>query len=256
MHVSKETIAKDATDLSTESEKPSSEARHEVTQPKVKEEAKPLDEEKIIAKDNASEKEVKTDEAEEDEEIFRLHDNLPEPNIVVKGTIDLDSINDRTRPQRKSRTQKRKERQARGQKNIDNKKLKDEKVKSLKKEAIEEQKRQRSEGGKEGIEEGSRKKRRRRIRSSKVNIDKSDNYNQGSRRSRRSSLRKPAKAEVSEEDVQKQIKETLARLTAKRSKKTGAKYRRENELLALITTKKSNKKRKAHNTVNGICYCK
>ena len=39
-------------------------------------------------------------------------------------------------------------------------------------------------------------------------------------------LRKPVKSEISEEDVQKQIKETLARLTNKGLKK-GAKYRRE-----------------------------
>ena len=55
---------------------------------------------------------------------------------------------------------------------------------------------------------------------SKVNIDKPGSYNQGAQRSdRKSTLRKPVKAEVSEEDVQKQIKETLARLTEKRSKK-------------------------------------
>ena len=40
-------------------------------------------------------------------------------------------------------------------------------------------------------------------------------------------LRKPIKTEVSEEDVQKQIKETLARLTEKRGGKGGARYRRE-----------------------------
>jgi translation initiation factor IF-2 len=41
-------------------------------------------------------------------------------------------------------------------------------------------------------------------------------------------LRKPVKAEISEEDVQKQIKETLARLTSKGSKNSkGAKYRRD-----------------------------
>jgi len=42
--------------------------------------------------------------------VFRIHKNLIEPNIVVKGTIDLDSINDKTRPPRKSKAQRKKER--------------------------------------------------------------------------------------------------------------------------------------------------
>lgn len=45
---------------------------------------------------------------------------------------------------------------------------------------------------------------------------------------RKARLKKPVKAEVSEEDVQKQIKETLARLTNKSNKNNkGAKYRRD-----------------------------
>jgi len=63
-----------------------------------------------------------------------------ESNIVVKGSIDLASINDRTRPPRKSRAQRKKERLEREQKALDSKKLKEEKVKLLKKEAIDEKK--------------------------------------------------------------------------------------------------------------------
>ena len=45
---------------------------------------------------------------------------------------------------------------------------------------------------------------------------------------RKPRLRKPVKAEISEEDVQKQVKETLARLTNKGNKNNkGAKYRRD-----------------------------
>jgi len=56
---------------------------------------------------------------------------------------------------------------------------------------------------------------------------------------RRPLLKKPNKAEVNEEDVQKQIKETLARLTEKRSGKSGAKYRREKrEAFHSVTKKK------------------
>ncbi|RNC66896.1 translation initiation factor IF-2 [Proteiniphilum sp. X52] len=171
-----------------------------------------------------SQEEEKTDETKPDS-VFRLHNNKLESNIVVKGSIDLDSINDRTRPPRKSRAQRKKERLEREQKALDTKKLKEEKVKQLKKEAIDEKKKQPDTSERDN---DSAKKKRKRIRSGQVNIDKPTAYTQGSKsNNKKLSLRKPLKAEVSEEDVQKQIKETLARLTEKRGKKAGAKYRRE-----------------------------
>ncbi|HHU96904.1 MAG: translation initiation factor IF-2 [Bacteroidota bacterium] len=156
---------------------------------------------------------------EQEDEVFRLRSSLPEPNIVVKGTIDLNAINDRTRPARKSRAQRRKERLEREQRAA-GKKGKEEAVKQLKKEAIDDDRRS-------DADSDSRKKKRRRIRSSKVNIDKPGSYSQSTRGDRRGSLRRPLRAEVSDEDVQKQIKETLARLTERRSKRAAAKYRRE-----------------------------
>lgn len=166
---------------------------------------------------------TKPDESRSDK-VFRLHKNKLESNIVVKGSIDLDAINDRTRPARKSRAQRKKERLDREQKVIDSKKLKEEKVKLLKKEAIDEKKKQPVTTD---ADDDSKKKKRKRIRTAKVNIEKPGTVSQPSRGDRKPSLRKPLKAEVSEVDVQKQIKETLARLTEKRGKKGGAKYRRE-----------------------------
>jgi translation initiation factor IF-2 len=166
---------------------------------------------------------VNSEESEGKDKVFRLPKNKLESNIVVKGSIDLDSINDRTRPQRKSRAQRKKERLEREQKALDSKKLKEEKVKLLKKEAINEKKKPESAES----EEDRKKKKRKRIRTAKVNIDKPASFGQTTRGDRKPSLRKPIKAEVSDEDVQKQIKETLARLTEKRGKKGGAKYRRE-----------------------------
>lgn len=52
------------------------------------------------------------------DKVFRLNKNKLESNIVVKGSIDLDAINDRTRPPRKSRAQRKKERLEREQKAI------------------------------------------------------------------------------------------------------------------------------------------
>ena len=158
------------------------------------------------------------------EKVFRLHKNKLESNIVVKGTIDLSSINDRTRPPRKSKAQRKKERLDREQKSLDSKKLKEEQVKGLKREAIDE--REKHSKASEQIDD-SKKKKRKRIRSGKVNIDKPVSYPQTTRGDRKTALRRPIKTEVSDEDVQKQIKETLARLTEKRGRKGGAKYRRE-----------------------------
>lgn len=166
---------------------------------------------------------VNSEERDGKDKVFRLPKNKLESNIVVKGSIDLDSINDRTRPQRKTRAQRKKERLEREQKALDSKKLKEEKVKLLKKEAINEKKKPESTES----EEDRKKKKRKRIRTAKVNIDKPASFGQTTRGDRKPSLRKPIKAEVSDEDVQKQIKETLARLTEKRGKKGGAKYRRE-----------------------------
>ena len=47
----------------------------------------------------------RTDESTSDN-VFRLNVNKIESNIVVKGSIDLNAINDRTRPPRKSRAQR------------------------------------------------------------------------------------------------------------------------------------------------------
>ena len=171
-----------------------------------------------------AEEELSEVEGPRTDNLFRLNKNKLESNIVVKGSIDLDAINDRTRPPRKSRAQRKKERLEREQKVIDGKKLKEEKVKLLKKEAIDEKKKQSVTGDND---EDSKKKKRKRIRTSKVNIDKPAAGNQSSRGDRKPSLRKLVKTEVSEVDVQKQIKETLARLTEKKGKKGGVKYRRE-----------------------------
>lgn len=210
--------------LSSDGEKVEEPAKRS-SEEKSKEEASPAESGQEKDKEEAIIEEVEEEKAPEksrSDKVFRLNKNKLESNIVVKGSIDLSSINDRTRPPRKSRAQRKKERLEREQKALDSKKVKEEKVTLLKKEAIDEKKRH---GGTQ--EDDSKKKKRRRIRSGKVNIDKPGTYTQGSRGDRRASLRKPIKSEVSDEDVQKQVKETLARLTEKRGKKGGARYRRE-----------------------------
>lgn len=162
------------------------------------------------------------DEGEKTEDdLFRVNDAQLKTNIVVKGTIDLSSINERTRPARKSRTQRKKERLERESAN--SQRVKEETIKALKKETLNEKKSPATDEG-----EDVTKKKRKRIRKGKVNIEKAETTSTSQPTRRRPVLKKPVKAEVSEEDVQKQIKETLARLTQKRGGgRGGARHRRD-----------------------------
>ena len=131
----------------------------------------------------------------------------------ILGKIDLDAINQSTRPKKKSKEEKRKERIAKEkQANV-------------------------------GANADSEKRKRKRIGKEKVDIEhpggqqaggqKQGGGNNDSRRNKNKNADRPnnkakrhIKAEVSEEDVQKQVKETLARLTNKPQKKS-AKWRKE-----------------------------
>ena len=181
--------------------------------------------------------EVKVDDVSSEEkvdsDVFRLNNPAIKSNIVVKGSIDLSTINDKTRPAKKSKAEKKKERQDREA--LDQKKVKDSNVRLLKKESVEEQKKGAQN---DDDSEDAAKKKRTRIKKGKVDIERSNNVplvkpgkqNTGDNRARQQSNnhRKPiVKAEVNEEDVQRQIKETLARLTGKGAKNKGAKYRKE-----------------------------
>ena len=169
-----------------------------------------------------------TTDNEEEGDVFRLNSPTIKSNIVVKGSIDLSAINDKTRPAKKTKAEKKKERLEKEL--ADSKKVKENAVKVLKKESVDERKK----GTTANDDEGNNKKKRARIKKGKVDIEKGiPNAGSGGNQQRdnksKGNQRKPVlthKTAVSEEDVQKQIKETLARLTNKGGKK-GAKYRKE-----------------------------
>ena len=116
--------------------------------------------------------------------------------VNVLGKIDLSSINQSTRPKKKSKEERRKEREEKAA--------------------------------------GERKKRER-IKQGRVDINAAANQqganagagkNAGKKKKNRNRSQKPL--EVNEEDVARQVKETLARLTNKQNQnKKGAKYRKE-----------------------------
>lgn len=136
------------------------------------------------------------------------------PKVV--GKIDLSALNQSTRPKKKTKEEKRNERinkeKARQGANADGEKRKRKRI-GKEKVDIEKSVQQQSQGG------GNQK------RGSQQNAANGQNANAG-KRNKKDKNKRPFKAEVSEEDVQRQMKETLARLTNKPQKK-GAKWRRE-----------------------------
>ena len=127
------------------------------------------------------------------------------PKVNVLGKIDLDALNQSTRPKKKTKEERRKEREEKAQQNHNG--------------------------------NGERKKRQR-INKERVDIaaaakQQSGNQQGGQKNAGGNNKKKNRKrggqkpAEVSEEDVARQVKETLARLTSKGQNKKGAKYRKE-----------------------------
>lgn len=162
---------------------------------------------------------------EENNGVFKLHTQTEIAGPKVLGVIDLSSINQTTRPKKKSKEERRKER---------------------------EEKNRQGRGGNNNATQGQNageKKKRTRIGKERVDVNAASNQqgnkgrqNQGNQqggannaqggskrskeRNRRAKEQQP-KQEISDEDVAKQVKETLARLTNKQKGSRGAKYRKE-----------------------------
>ena len=184
-------------------------------QPEPKAEAKPVPEPEPEAPEATQQPdadvaetvtEPETQDSGKDDDVFKpVSETVSGPQLKVVGKVDLTSINQQTRPRKKSKEEKRNERIAKAQ------------------------------------AENAGKKKRKRIGKEKVDIESAGNQpssqpgkgrggkeDQGGKRGRdKAKNRRPLRPEVSEEDVQRQMKETLARLTAKSSKKAAAARRRE-----------------------------
>ncbi|MBQ5981007.1 MAG: translation initiation factor IF-2 [Prevotella sp.] len=126
------------------------------------------------------------------------------PQLKIQGKMDLDSLNQSTRPKKKTKEEKRKERE---EKNM---------LRGQQQEQRQEQ-----------------RKKRDRINKVKVDINAASNQQTSNPESKKKDKKKKLRSrqkplEVNEEDVARQVKETLARLTNKTTQnKKGAKYRKE-----------------------------
>ena len=137
-------------------------------------------------------------DAKKGTEIFRTKTETridDTPKVTVLGKIDLSTINSSTRPKKKSRAERQRERQ-------------------------------RQQNGGNNANANNRGKRER-INNNKVDINAAANQQTGNGKKKKNRNRDNKPAEVNDEDVARQVKETLARLTSKSQNKKGAKYRKE-----------------------------
>ena len=193
-----------------------------VSQPVPESEPAPIvsEEEPESETDSAAKPEARAEVSSTEEvKVFKLktEKKIASTNLNVVGKIDLDALNQSTRPKKKSKEERRKEReekqaQMRGGANGEKKK------------------RERIRGGKIDIEAAANQDN---ANKNKKNKNKGGNQNfqdQGGQQGGKNKNKKnrPVKPlEVDDEAVARQVKETLARLTSKNQNKKGAKYRRE-----------------------------
>ena len=154
-------------------------------------------------------------------EIYKLKiEKKAVPNLNVVGKIDLDSLNQSTRPKKKTKEERKKEREEKqAQLHGGN--------------SGEKKKRERIRGGKERVDIEAAANQEKSQNNGKKNKNKGGNQNfqdnnqqQGGGKNKRKN-RPVRPLEVDDEAVARQVKETLARLTSKNQNKKGAKYRRE-----------------------------
>ena len=146
---------------------------------------------------------------------------LPTPTIKdvkVIGTIDLDSINQRTRPPKKSK-QERDKRELKRKASLSPKQTEERKHVSM------------LEDDEDDMEEMEGKRRRKRIqkKDEKISVEMSSKdfrNEENKKKLKKLKKKKATKTEISEEDVQKQIKDTFARLSPKGKTKT-SKHRKD-----------------------------
>lgn len=154
--------------------------------------------------------------AKEKPEIFTLHKPQPTQAPKVLGKIDLDNLNQATHPGKKSKEEKKKEREERMQ-------LQQQQNAQL-----------------------AEKRKRERIKQNKVDINDARNQKGKPNKNQKRAIR----VEVDEEEVQKQIKETLNRLQAQKGAKTAtSKHKRDRRELEREKRQEERAEQQAQSTV-------
>ena len=243
-----EAVAEPKKEVSPEAEQPKTELAEEekIEEPAAKVEAKPAEKPAALEYEEDMEQEFELEDDDDDDDeseiikptmreagvdadgVFRTQ--TPDAGLQFKkvGFIDLNAINSKTRPDKKSKQERKKERE--------------EKERERKAQQAGQQ------GGQQNGQAPGQKKKRNRIDKQKVDIvsaasqikenpgKKKKNQQPGGAQNQQQGTGKNKKgkkgqapvkqAELTDEEVAKQVKETLARLTNKQMKK-GVKYRKE-----------------------------
>ena len=175
-------------------------------------------EEAFSGNDDANEAAGNEDKAEA--EPFRLDRNKkPQQTLNVLGKIDLSTLNQSTRPKKKTKEEKKKEREEKAQ------------------QARDERKKKRARIGKERVDindvanqqpkkDKNKNKKGGNAQNAQPNAQNPQNSN--NKKNKKKNQRSNQPQEIDDEAVARQVKETLARLTNKQTQnKKGAKYRRD-----------------------------
>lgn len=203
--------------------------------------AEPVQEREVVEEvsdknDDDETPEMTTEEEKRDQdEVFTLKPKL-ETSINVIGRINLDALNQQTRPKKKSKEERRKERESKDRQRIDPSKKPGPVPVATSEAGAYKSQFAKPKPGTPGEITDAEKKKRKRIKKEKIDIEKNapktnvppphSNSANSKNANAKPKLKKPVKAEVNDEDVQKQVKETLARLTTKGQKKT-SKHRKD-----------------------------
>ncbi|MBP8757788.1 MAG: translation initiation factor IF-2 [Prevotella sp.] len=182
---------------------------------------KPVEAPKVVETPKVVEAPKPADKA--DDGIFTLKSekkilNAPKMNVV--GKIDLDSLNQSTRPKKKSKEEKRKEREEKtAQQHGGGERKKRVRINKARVDinaAV-------NQGGNNNNRNNNNRNKNNQNGANNANNNNAANNNNKKKNRKRS--QKPL--EVDDDAVARQVKETLARLTSKSQNKKGAKYRKE-----------------------------
>ena len=202
---------------------PEAEPVQQQPEPEPKETEKPVAEEKTTQEVPAvkPEEEKENTETDNNETPFKITQPTVK-DVKVVGSIDLDSINQRTRPPKKSKQEKERDRKE---------------LKKVNRVAVpvrtETQNTNTNTNSEENSEDdGDIRKKRKRIHRSDEKVavnpsnDKNSKIEENKKKLKKLKKKKQDKTEISEEDVDKQIKDTFARLGNK-GKSAASKHRRD-----------------------------
>ena len=163
-------------------------------------------------------------ETADEPKIYTLKsENKLAPKVNVLGKIDLDSLNQSTRPKKKSKEERKKEREEKAAQMHGGERKKRVRIG---KERVDIEAAANQQGG-NGNNKKNKNKGGNNNNNNQNNGGQRQDNQQGGGKNKKKNRQQPKPLEVNEEDVARQVKETLARLTAKNQNKKGAKYRRE-----------------------------